>query len=137
MKKTALFLTIVSVLFLYADEIDDMVSKINSKRTSNISKQKLLDITSPIPKIVVVEQNNSKEGNTTAIVQPSEDSFKLSAIMNNRAYINGSWVKKGDMVGSYKLVDIMDNAVYLKNGKKNKMVFFESCNNKIKITVGR
>ncbi len=137
MKKTALFLAAVSVLFLYADEIDDMISKINSKRVSNIPKQKLLNITSPIPKVVVIEKNNSKEGNITTIAQSSEDSFHLSAIMNNKAYINGAWVKKGDMVGDYKLVDIMDNAVYLKNGKKSKMLFFESSNHKIKITLGR
>jgi len=57
--------------------------------------------------------------------------------MNNSAFINGKWVKIGERIGSFELVDIMDDSVYLKDGNRTKLIFFKQNNGKIKITVGR
>jgi len=134
MKKIVIYSIALSITVLFADEIDDMISKINSHRVSKISKKELTSINSPMPK-VIIETNNTKEGNFT--VAKVEDDFSLTAIMNNSANINGRWVKIGEKVGNFKLVDIMDDSIYLKDGNKTKIIFFKEKNNKIKITVGR
>ena len=117
------------------DEIDKMVSKINSKREGTLSKKEISSITSPMPKLIVID-NNSSEDNKT-VVKVKESSFNLTAIVNNSAFINGKWYKVGDRVGTFKLVDIMDDSVYLKDGKRTKLIFFKQNNGKIKIRVGR
>jgi len=138
MIKSLSFIVLLAFVAVQADEIDDMISKITSNRESKIPKDKLISIKSPMPTLVVVENNSSKKGDSNAtFAKPKEDSFDLTAIMNNSAYINNKWVKVGENVGSYKLVDIMDDSVYLKDGNKTKLIFFKQNNNKIKITLGR
>lgn len=136
MKKLVIFCSLILFTGLYADNIDEIVSKINSKRDSTIPKDKLISITSPMPKLLVVVDNNSTDGNKT-VIKSKEESFNLTAIMNSSAHINGTWVKVGERVGTYKLVDVMDDSVYLRDGNKTKLIFFKQSNGKIKIKVGR
>jgi len=136
MKKIASIIAVVAIGVLCADEIDDMLSKINSTRESTMPKEELTSIPSPMPK-VVIEHNSSKDGNVTTTTIVKEETFDLTAIMNDSAFINKKWVKIGENVGSYKLVDIMDDSVYLKDGNRTKLIFFKKNNAKIKITVGR
>jgi len=136
MKKIASIIAVVAISVLYADEIDDMLSKINSTRESTMPKEEFVSIPSPMPK-VVIEHNSSKDGNVTITKIVEEETFDLTAIMNDSAFINKKWVKIGEKVGSYKLVDIMDDSVYLKDGNRTKLIFFKKNNAKIKITVGR
>ncbi len=128
MKKLAI-LAMSLTICIFADEIDELVKKIKQERVSHIDKKKIKALKSPIPKIIV-EKNTSKEINST-IVQNIAPEFVLKAIMNNRAFINDKWVKKGDNIGNYKVVEILEDAVYLSNGKKNKMIFFNKKNGKI------
>ena len=130
---TACSLLLLSTL--NADSIDDMISKINSKREAKIPKNKLVSIQSPMPKLIVVDTNGTDKNKT--ILKPKDETFDLTAIVNNSAYINGKWVKKGENIGSYKLMDIMDDSVYLKDGKKTKLIFFKQNSAKIKIRLGR
>jgi hypothetical protein len=135
MKKIAFLLPVVS-LIINADSIDEMVNKIKADRKSVVDKKVLTTIPSPIPVIKVVETNKSfenKEQNIT-IPQEAEEIFVLKGIMNNMAFINDSWVKKGQKIGKYTLADIMDDAVYLKSKKKSKMIFLKTEDSKIKIT---
>lgn len=121
-----------------ADIIDDMVKKIKSNRESSIDKTQLTKITSPIPVIKIVDKNDSKlskkDKNKVVVTEVKEDDFSLKAIMNNMAFINDRWVKKGEKIGKYTLADIMDDSVYLKSDKKSKMIFFKKYDSKIKIT---
>jgi hypothetical protein len=49
----------------------------------------------------------------------SDKKLHLEAIVFNRALINNIWVKKGDEIYGYKVVDIKSKeVVLLKNGKK-------------------
>ena len=135
MRKIALILPLF-LTAIYADNIDEMVQKIKADRESNISKQKLVNIASPIVEVKVKEVNKTAqngEGNVSAVVE-DEEIFVLKGIMNNMAFINDTWVKEGQKIGKYTLADIMDDAVYLKSKKKSKMVFMKSNNSKIKIT---
>ncbi len=53
------------------------------------------------------------DGNTT-----KSGGFELSAIINSKAMINGSWYKKSDTISSYTVSDISKNSVTLKKGDK-------------------
>jgi len=97
MKKIASIITVVVISVLCADEIDDMLSKINSTRESIIPKEELVSIPSPMPK-VIVEHNSSKDGNVTTTTIVKEETFDLTAIMNDSAFINKKWVKIGENV---------------------------------------
>lgn len=138
MKKITIYLFIpLLAINLYSDEIDDIVSKINTKREVKLPKEKLTKIDSPMPKLVIIENNNTlSDGNGTMLKQKNI-TLKLKGIMNNSANINGKWFKVGQIVEGYKVSDIMDDAVYLKDGNKSKMLFFEQNSSKIKITIGR
>ncbi len=122
---------------LMGDEIDMMINKINSKRTGILPKDKIVSTPSPLPKVEIVDTNATKDKNGTIVLKKSGMEFNLTAIMNNKAFINGQWVKVGEKVGGYTLVDIMDDSVYLKDGNRSKMVFFSDNNKKIKIIIGR
>ena len=127
---------ICSILVM-GDEIDEIISKINSKREKLIPKDKIAKTPSPMPKVEIVEGNNTKDENGTVILKKSGVDFNLTGIINNKANINGQWVKVGEKIGSYTLVDIMVDSVYLKDGNKSKMIFFNSSDKKIKILLGR
>jgi len=133
MKKIVSMLIFAS-LVTNADNIDNIVNKIKSKRVGTIDKKELISVNSPIPTVVIVDSNssNNKDNNSSKIIINSEN-FVLKAIMNDMAFINNKWVKIGQKVGSYTLVDIMDDSVYLKDKSKTKMIFFKK-ENKIKIT---
>ena len=136
MKKIVSLILSTFVVVLFADEIDDMVAKINTKRDSKIPKEEFVSISSPMPKLIIENnETNSSVGTTAKVV--SSDDLVLKGIMNNSAFINGHWVKIGEKIGKFKLVDIMDDSVYLKDGNRSKLIFFKQKNGKIKITVGR
>jgi len=132
--KKVITLFFIATALTYADSIDDIVNKIKSQRESKIDKKELSNINSPIPTVVVVETNSSKKDANKTVVKMDSETFVLKAIMNNRAFINNEWVKVGEKIGSYTLVDIMDDSVYLKDRNRSKMIFFKTKNSKIKIT---
>ncbi len=139
MKKiTIISLAVAMLLASEVDEIDKIVQKINSKREGTLPKKELKSVVSPMVKIVMENNETIKDSNGTIIkAKAKDDNFVLAAILNNSAFINGNWYKVGDMVGKYKLIEIMDDSVLLKNGNKTKLILFKENNNKIKITIGR
>jgi len=139
MKKIfAFLLVVVSINYLFGDEIDDIINKINNKREAKLPKKIIESTVSPMQKLVVKDNNSSKnDSNSTGVVINKESNFVLKAIMNNSANINGQWVKIGQKIKGFKLVDIMDDSVYLTDGNKSKMVFFDQNISKINIKLGR
>jgi len=53
------------------------------------------------------------------VVKTANRSFKLGAIINNSALINGKWYKLNDKVGSYTLSKVEPNQVVLKYKTKS------------------
>jgi hypothetical protein len=135
MKKYKLYLIFVICAVLQADEIDEIINKINSQRVSNISKKEIKSLQSPIAKVEIIKENNNSEGNIT-IVKSETEVYNLGGILNNSAFINGKWVRKGQQIGPYKLVEIMEDSVVLKSKNKTKLIFFKKNNGKIKIITG-
>ena len=64
-----------------------------------------------------------RNATTGAIITPkkeNDDTIVISGIMNNKAYIDGSWKRVGEKVGDYTIGSIGINAVILSNGRKSK-----------------
>lgn len=136
MKKRLLMLWLLFGVMLYGEDIDTILTKLPTKRVSKIAEETILSTPSPMPQLIV-EQNNSQSDTNGTVLKKHEEKFKLIAIMNGSANINGQWYKIGEKVGSYRLEDIMEDAVFLKNDKKEKILIFDQNNSKITITVGR
>jgi len=136
MKKRLLILWLLFGVMLYGEDIDTILTKLPTKRVSKIAEETILSTPSPMPQLVV-EQNNSQSDTNNTVLKMQEEKYKLIAIMNGSANINGQWYKIGEKIGSYRLEDIMEDAVFLKNDKKEKILIFDQNNSKITITVGR
>jgi len=122
--------------FINAEDLDTILSKITTKRVSNVESETILATPSPMPQLIV--ENNKSNGDANAtLLKAKEESFKLTAIMNNSANINGKWYKLGQKIGSYRLEDIMDDSVFLKNDHKEKILFFDQNQSKISISLER
>ncbi len=116
------YLWISGLLLLYplqaeltVQKIDEMVAKIQGKRQSKVQ----VDFEKVVSPFGIVVQDDA---NSTSVIKTVEQqvNFKLSAIMNDRARINGRWVKPGDTVQGYKVEAVDENRVELK--KENRSV---------------
>ncbi len=123
-------------VFINAEDIDTILSKITTKRVSNVEPETILATPSPMPKLII-ENNKSNGDSNTSLLKAKEESFKLTAIINNSANINGKWYKLGQKIGSYRLEDIMDDSVFLKNDQRERILFFDQNRSKINIILGR
>ena len=130
------YLWISGLLLLYPlqaelsiQQIDAMVNKIQGKRQSKV-KIDFGKVTSPF--VLVVSKPDTDSNTTTSPVVKmieSQASFDLSGIMNNRARINGRWLKVGDMIEGYRVETIDENHVLLKKGKRSVELFLPNPKN--------
>ena len=119
------YLWISGLLLLYplqaeltVQKIDDMVAKIQGKRESKVQ----VDFEKVVSPFGVVVQ---EEGNTTSVLKTVEQqvNFELSAIVNDRAKINGQWVKAGDTIQGYKVSSVEENRVELTKANRKVELF--------------
>jgi len=129
--KTIFFILAILPAYTFADlsieQMNVMVSKIKSKRTGlDIKYNK--SFVSPFV-IFKKDRNATKEKLEKPKVKAV--AFSLGAIINNKAFVNKSWVAKGDTMNGYKIVEVNDNSVVLKRDthevklflKKSKPIF--------------
>jgi hypothetical protein len=88
------------------------LEKNKPKEKGGASSASGIRITAPRPS-VLKQKACPPDGNTT-----KSNSFDLSAIINSKAMINGSWYKKSDTINSSTIFDISKNSVTLKKGDK-------------------
>lgn len=106
---------------LSISQMDIMVQRIKSKRKgnagSNISK-----VISPFA-LISHDDNTS----TISIKEPEKESivFKLGAIVNDKVFVNNHWLKRGDKISGYEMVEIKDNSVKFVQGKRMIEVFLK------------
>ncbi len=123
--KYTIFLSIVLTGTLFAatlsiKDIDQKVAQIGAPR-GGLNSSIFNVVSDPF---VYYDRNKT----TGAIIMPREtdEDFnvtKLSAIMNGKAFIGGSWKKVGDAAaGGYTITKIGQSSVFLNNGKKTKKV---------------
>ncbi len=138
MKKLMIILALSYPIFaeLTVSQIEEMVKRIQSKRVSEYEID-FLKIPSPLEGIKKVVGKNI---NKTVLVgnDIKNINFTLNAIVNDNVYINGKWYKKGDTILGFKIEDVLDDHIVLKN-KKNKTIKVYLVKKKkldIKITTG-
>ncbi|NPA50729.1 MAG: hypothetical protein GXO02_03765 [Epsilonproteobacteria bacterium] len=123
------------------DNIEAMTQRIKSKRVSEIPKDRFFNIPAPMKVMIKVDKNATKDKKKKSIVKTnmggeSEVGWILGAIINNKAYLNGTWVKVGDTISGFKVVKIYDDSVELKLGKRDVRVFLTPKSDLIKIANG-
>ena len=131
MKKITLFLLVFSIASdadLSVAEIENMVTKIHKKRAG--IKLKTLELTKePFVRF-------EAENNVTTLVIPNKKRVNdvtliLHAVLNNKAYINNSWVRVDDTVMGYKLMFIGKRGVVLRNENHIKKLFLKKDKNNL------
>lgn len=63
--------------------------------------------------------------------------YRLYAIINDKAKIDGKWYKIGSQIGKYKLYNICHNCVKLKKREKMLTLYIPKKNRKIKISISK
>ncbi len=103
--------------------IDKMVNQILGKRKSKIhvNFQKVI---SPFIAFVPVEGDEGKRKPIINLKQMnSEVRFRLKAIINDQALINGEWIRVGEKIQGYELAQIKDDHVVLKKTGRTIEIF--------------
>jgi len=123
MKKIFLALLLLTACLsadLSVKQIQDMVNKIHEKR-AGIKLETLENTKEPF---VRLEETNT----TSTFVIPTkqitvEPKLGLHAILNDKAFINDSWISKGENILGYKLKYIGKRGVVLRNDNHIKKLF--------------
>ena len=116
MKKTAV---LILAVFAYSD-VFTIITEIKKMEsfTPAFKKIEKYNIFSNLE----IQNNNVLTGG--AIVR--QNNLILNAIFQNKANINGVWLKPGDVIEGYKIVKINNNEVVLKKNKKTKKLIIKS-----------
>jgi len=137
--KTLILLTlslIISSAFLFAkdeitsktDEYDKLFTQISQKRTG-VSNQYINKVENPF----IMEQNIVLDLNNTTT--KAQTIYKLNAIFDRKAKINGKWYKLNSEIDNFTLAAIGRNSVIMKNEHSKKELFIRKSNdNKFKFS---
>ena len=125
--KIALILVAGTVL-LQADlsikNIEKMVKEIRKKRSSKLDKN-----TKPISPFTVVKQDENQSVTVKLSDKIAKTNFVLGAIVNDAAFIDGAWKRRGDSVGDFQLDAIKDDHVVLKRKNRTITLYFRRTKN--------
>ena len=134
-KKIWFAVLFILILPLYGDlsigQMDTMVEKIKAKR-AGATLDKHADFTSPFVMI-------QKEKGQAVIEDPksTEVVFALGAIINDKAFINKVWLKAGDTLEGYRLVDIGQKSATLVQGEREIKVFLKKSKSILQLNEGK
>jgi hypothetical protein len=110
-----------------------MVAQIQGKRVSKVNVD-FRKVASPFAFMV------KKDINATPVLKMPERqvTLSLSAIINERARINGEWVRVGETVDGYRIESVEENRVVLKKGDRTVELFLPNPerNNLLQISEG-
>lgn len=110
------------------EKIDSLIEKIKIKRVG-IDSKSIKKLKDPF-----YYDKEYKAERVKKLYKKYRRTYRLYAILNNKAKINSRWYKLGSRVGSYKLVDICTNCVRLKRGRKVLTLYIPRKSKKIKIS---
>lgn len=115
---------------LSIEQMKTMVEKIKAKRVgTTVEKQ-----TGFVSPFVVLQKNQGKvmlENPKGTVV-----AFVLGGIINTKVFINQKWIKLGDKIEGYELVEIKDNSVTLRQEKKSITVFLKKSKSILQLNEG-
>ena len=118
----------LSAASLSSEEITNMITKIKEERVG-IAITKLEGTENPF--IIVKKEKAVTNVEKEAVAEArTEVNYRLHAILNHAAFINGKWYKKGDKLGLYRVVYIGKNSVELKSDFDRKTLSMKKKTNK-------
>ncbi len=125
MKKLLILTLLLCTTHLFANElawVDEQIEAIKPPRkgiaTKDISKLKDPFIFLKPNKNKKKVKSPYKRSSTKKYVRKHSSKFKLKAILNKAALINGKWYKEGEKVYGYKLEKVNPQSIVLTRGKK-------------------
>lgn len=116
---------ILSVNFLYASNSDPLTTEMQkydkiftrvSETRIGVSQKEIDNTLNPF----LVKQESHGLINAA---RRNRIYFRLDALLDNKAKINGRWIKLYNKIGAYKLVKIKRSSVLLKNSKYTREIF--------------
>lgn len=110
--------------------IEKMVEDIRAKRKSKLDRD-----TKPVSPFIVVKHDENRSVMVKLSEKIIKTDFTLGAIVNDTAFIDGSWKKVGDTVGDFQLDAIGDSHVVLKRKNRTITLYFRKTKNML--TVGK
>ncbi len=118
---------VVTSVPLFADldmkKMQMMVQKIKEPR-KNIGKANLNNIVSPFVKVENIKVKEQmalpKETKKQVILEQNITlaPLTLNGTVNHKANLNGEWLKTGERVGRYTIIDVSDGKVKVQRGDK-------------------
>ena len=105
-------LLLISAL-LFGSQEEEMIKNITSPKKTLTDSQISL-IKDPFEKPAVISDTNKT-------ISPLR--FDIKAILDNTALINGKWLKIGDKVNNYRILQIGKNSVLINDGKETKTLY--------------
>lgn len=145
MKTLYLLLMLLITTQLFSDSlawVDEQIEAIKPARIG-VSKKEISKIKNPF--IFLHKDTDSKKSQATKGISPSSYAgykkvlkrksihFRLDAILNKSAMINGKWYKEGGYVYGYKLAKVNRKSVLLTRKNRKILLSTKSRSRKIKI----
>jgi len=107
--------------------IEKMVRDIRAKRTSRIT-----DTSPVVSPFIVIKQDENRSVIVKVAPKTLKTNFALGAIVNDTAYIDGTWRKAGDSVGEFHVKAIEDDHVILKSKDRTITLYFRKAKDILK-----
>ena len=124
MKSFRIVLASLLVLPLFADlsikKMANMVDKIKEKRIS-ISKDDNVTFVSPF---VLLQKDEGTSIITIKASKFDDISFTFGGVVNGSAFVNRRWIKLGDDISGYKLLEIRPNSVIMERDEEHSVEVF-------------
>lgn len=108
-----------------------MFSKIGEKRIGAAPEE----IDAVRPPFIRLKKEEAKKAVVTkdGIKVAVKPGYRLQAIVNKRAMINGHWYKEGDKIDDFKVAVIEESGLFLQNNEYKKRLTLRKSNEKISI----
>ncbi len=120
--RIALVLLLVTPLFadLSIKKMADMVDKIKAKRIS-ISKDDNVTFVSPF---VLLQKDEATSIITIKASKFDDITFTFGGVVNGSAFVNHRWIKVGDNISGYKLLEIRPSSVIMERDEEHSVEVF-------------
>jgi len=103
---------------LTVEKIESMVTQIQGKRKSKVDIQ-FDKLPSPFAQIVQVDANATPKMMTVR----ENITFRLGAIVNGKAYVNGKWIEAGEQIQGYTVESVGEGKVVLKKLNRTRELY--------------